>query len=105
MNPQVLYVKLAEAIEQAPSIPPCQTTDPELWFGINGREDGYYQANYKTAKELCAKCPVQNLCLSYALAANEPEGVWGGLSPYERRKMREAIGRNSYRRPRTLKMY
>lgn len=99
MNPRVLYAKLAEAIQNAPVIPPCQTTDPELWFGVNEREDGYYQANYKVAKELCNRCPVQNLCLSYALAANETDGVWGGLSPYERRLMREARRRSAHRQP------
>jgi WhiB family redox-sensing transcriptional regulator len=103
MNPKKLYLDLQQAIETAPAIPPCQMTDPELWFGVNERDDGYYQANYAIAKQLCNSCPVQNICLSYALAANEPEGVWGGLSPTERKKMRAAMERNQYRRPRARK--
>jgi WhiB family redox-sensing transcriptional regulator len=103
MNPQKLYLDLQQAIETAPAIPPCQVTDPELWFGVNERDDGCYQANYAIAKQLCNSCPVQNICLSYALSANEPEGVWGGLSPTERKKMRAAMERNQYRRPRARK--
>jgi WhiB family redox-sensing transcriptional regulator len=30
------------------------------------------------AKELCAACPVQDLCLTGALERHEEWGVWGG---------------------------
>jgi WhiB family redox-sensing transcriptional regulator len=103
MKPELLYLKLQKAIEEAPAIPPCQTTDPELWFGVNDRNDGQYQVSYTVAKQLCNSCPVQNLCAKYAIYANEPEGVWGGLSPKERQKMRAALGRTGYIRPRAKK--
>jgi WhiB family redox-sensing transcriptional regulator len=38
------------------------------------------------AKELCAACPVQRECLEYANDNEEPDGIWGGLTPIERRK-------------------
>jgi hypothetical protein len=101
MNPERLYLRLQKAIEEAPVIPPCQVTDPELWFGIE-KIDGSYQADYRQAKQLCNSCPVQNICAKYAISANEPDGVWGGLSPKERQKMRGAMERN-YRRPRARK--
>jgi WhiB family redox-sensing transcriptional regulator len=36
------------------------------------------------AKAVCARCPVIDSCLRWALAAREPYGVWGGLSVEER---------------------
>lgn len=33
-------------------------------------------------------CPVRQRCLAWALYVPEPEGVWGGLSPDERRALR-----------------
>lgn len=39
------------------------------------------------AKKLCAVCPVQPQCLAYALAHDEREGIWGGLTIDERREV------------------
>lgn len=39
------------------------------------------------AKAICAKCPVQQLCLDYALSHRERDGVWGGATERERRRM------------------
>ncbi|MDT4891974.1 MAG: WhiB family transcriptional regulator, redox-sensing transcriptional regulator [Pseudonocardiales bacterium] len=36
------------------------------------------------AKAVCARCPVIDNCLRWALAAREPYGVWGGTSADER---------------------
>jgi WhiB family redox-sensing transcriptional regulator len=90
LNEQQLYIKLQKAIEEAPRIPACQTTDPEIWFGAADREEAEQRGFYRMAKELCAKCPVNNLCLEYAMVAGEEYGVWGGLSPDERKRMRRA---------------
>ena len=78
------YIKLAEAMEQAPTIPPCTNTDPELFFP--DQDDGINL--YMVAKQLCAQCPVMKQCLEYALKTNEEFGVWGGLTAYERRKLK-----------------
>ena len=96
MNEQQLYLKLQKEIEEAPVIPPCQTTDPDIWFGVNDNKTAFY----KTAKKLCSMCPVQNTCAEYALTAHEPEGVWGGLTPEERRRMWQARERLVKRRTR-----
>lgn len=40
------------------------------------------------AKNICAACPVRNLCLEFALDHDEDFGVWGGLTPRERRMIR-----------------
>lgn len=39
------------------------------------------------ARELCETCPVKRNCLAFALYYGEEEGIWGGLTPDERRDM------------------
>ena len=51
------------------------------------------------AKAICAKCTVRELCLSRALARNEPYGVWGGEFVYEGNVVAHKRGRG---RPRTV---
>jgi hypothetical protein len=88
-----LYMKLLKAIDEAPSIPPCQTTDPEIWYS----EKGDVGFNYRVAKEFCGQCPVVNECGKYALEANEMDGIWGGLTPKQRQQMRAARDRTTRR--------
>tara|TARA_R110000772_G_scaffold168377_1_gene280160 strand:- start:469 stop:732 length:264 start_codon:yes stop_codon:yes gene_type:complete len=84
MKAKIAYAVLAKAIHAAPSIPPCQTTDHDLWF----IEPGYQASvSFRDARKLCAICPVQKECLEYAVIAEEAHGLWGGLSPKERRKL------------------
>ncbi len=45
--------------------------------------------NIHQARAVCARCPVQEECLEYALKHNIEFGVWGGMS----RKEREQIAR------------
>lgn len=44
-------------------------------------------AEAEPAKIVCRGCPVRELCLELALAADERFGVWGGLTPSERRSL------------------
>ena len=78
------YLKLAKAIKEAPYAPPCMVTDPELWFASH--EDEWQVP--RVAKKFCSECPVRAECLTYALAVNEPFGIWGGLTPKERSALR-----------------
>jgi WhiB family redox-sensing transcriptional regulator len=39
------------------------------------------------ARALCQACPVQQDCLDYSLAVQEPHGIWGGLNELERRRL------------------
>ena len=45
-------------------------------------------ASVKAAKAICATCPEMHPCREAGMA--EPVGVWGGLTPQERRKLRRA---------------
>jgi WhiB family redox-sensing transcriptional regulator len=47
------------------------------------------------AKAICASCPVQSNCLSWALRTREPYGVWGGLSVEEREQRLMRLGQTS----------
>lgn len=42
----------------------------------------------RRVKEVCARCPVTEDCLAYAMQTRQGEGVWGGLTPSERVSLR-----------------
>lgn len=39
------------------------------------------------AKKICGECPIKRQCLEYAIAKEE-FGIWGGMTPAEREKVR-----------------
>jgi WhiB family redox-sensing transcriptional regulator len=39
------------------------------------------------AKAVCSVCPVRQPCLEWALSNREKEGVWGGATERERRRI------------------
>ena len=39
------------------------------------------------AKAICARCPVREPCLDYALRIREQHGIWGGLNEIERKQV------------------
>jgi WhiB family redox-sensing transcriptional regulator len=41
----------------------------------------------RKAKALCDECPVQSECLEAGM--DEEHGIWGGLGPKQRRKLRK----------------
>ena len=59
----------------------CRNYDTSVFFPEEG-EDGL------KAKSICAICPVQGECLEWAISTREPDGIWGGLGPNERRRIR-----------------
>jgi len=55
----------------------CRGIGPSTFFpkrGGNGRE----------ARAICARCPVTEQCLSYAMADDDTVGMWAGTSSNER---------------------
>lgn len=85
-----LYLRLNERIldryEETGSKPGCRNR-PELFF-----PEDFYDYSERSfiegwAKKLCGQCPVQNLCLEYALTAKETAGIWGGTTARERQKL------------------
>jgi WhiB family transcriptional regulator, redox-sensing transcriptional regulator len=64
---------------------------PDAWFPPRGADPG------ADAKAVCTACPVRAECLGYAITRGIREGVWGGLSEGDRRRLR----RNWLRRQRS----
>lgn len=85
-NRRTSWNDLDDAIQDEGGVVPCQNA-PDLFFDFD--EDSVLQQNrYTMARQLCADCPVKMLCLAYALDNNEEFGVWGGLSPHERSRLK-----------------
>lgn len=60
----------------------CRDEDQDLFFP---ESEIYIDP---TTLAICAACPVREPCLEYALVNNEEYGIWGGTSPYQRRRIR-----------------
>jgi hypothetical protein len=55
----------------------CAGHDPEVWFNVVAPAE---------AKRICNRCPVRELCLE--IFDNEEYGIFGGMTPHERRERR-----------------
>ncbi|MEA3075615.1 MAG: WhiB family transcriptional regulator, redox-sensing transcriptional regulator [Actinomycetota bacterium] len=66
----------------------CRDLDTEIFFPDN-------DANAAPALEVCASCPVRQACLEFALMTRQNDGVWGGHTETERRKLRRRLGRTA----------
>lgn len=62
----------------------CRASDSDLFFPETTAD----VVGVAAAKAVCASCPVQEDCLSYAVELNQTEGIWGGHTPSERRTIR-----------------
>ena len=60
----------------------CRGVDPETFYPVSDDDDAADEA-----KSICALCPVREACLEYALSTREKNGVWGGLTERERRRV------------------
>jgi WhiB family transcriptional regulator, redox-sensing transcriptional regulator len=63
----------------------CRDAEPELFFPISATAAS--RAQVQRAKQICASCPVRLECLSYALDNRQEQGIWGGLTEEERRRL------------------
>ena len=65
----------------------CRALPSDLFFPAGElEEEAVEQA--EEAKAVCARCPVRTACLEFAIATNQPYGIWGGASASERRSIR-----------------
>jgi WhiB family transcriptional regulator, redox-sensing transcriptional regulator len=58
----------------------CRGADATIFYPVS-EEDA------AEAKTVCGSCPAREACLDYALANRERDGVWGGATERERRRM------------------
>ncbi|WP_035839858.1 WhiB family transcriptional regulator [Kitasatospora azatica] len=65
----------------------CRSSDSSLFFHPLGERGEAHDNREQAAKQVCARCPVRDACLSHALRVREPYGVWGGLNEEERAEL------------------
>jgi len=63
----------------------CRDEDPEAFFPVGNTGPALLQI--EEAKAVCARCPVRNLCLQWAMDTKQLAGVWGGTSEDERQEI------------------
>jgi WhiB family redox-sensing transcriptional regulator len=64
----------------------CRDVDPAVFFPIGLTGPAVDQI--EEAKVICRGCPVRLVCLQYALANHQDDGIWGGYDEGERRELR-----------------
>ncbi|HUP85284.1 MAG TPA: WhiB family transcriptional regulator [Acidimicrobiales bacterium] len=58
----------------------CRGVEPDTFYPASDEEA-------EAAKAVCGGCPVRQPCLEYALSSRERDGVWGGATEKERRRI------------------
>jgi hypothetical protein len=76
-----MHASLMDAVKEVGGVP-CET-NPDVFFP----EVGDFSM-IREAKVLCRSCPVINLCGEYAIRFNMTDGIWGGFTPAERKRVR-----------------
>jgi WhiB family redox-sensing transcriptional regulator len=64
----------------------CTTYSTDIFY-----PEEYEEENVAQAKTICNDCWIKDKCLAYALSTNEKEGVWGGTTPIERKRIRRRV--------------
>jgi len=59
----------------------CRGADLEVFFPGRGE-------SAEPARQICARCPVRQPCLDYAISRGIVDGIWGGLAERDRRPLR-----------------
>ncbi len=65
----------------------CRTVDTSIFFPES-------EAAAAPALAVCARCPVREQCLDFALETRQHDGIWGGATETERRRLRRARSRS-----------
>jgi WhiB family redox-sensing transcriptional regulator len=68
----------------------CRGTDLDVFYPERGQTAG-------PARLVCARCPVREPCLDYAVSNRITHGIWGGLTERERRPLRSAWVQDAWR--------
>jgi WhiB family redox-sensing transcriptional regulator len=62
----------------------CRGMESRFFFHPDGERGPARAIREARAKQICRSCQVLDQCRAHALTAQEPYGVWGGLSSDER---------------------
>jgi WhiB family transcriptional regulator, redox-sensing transcriptional regulator len=66
----------------------CRGWNAQLFFGPDGETGQDREIREAKAKMICARCPIREQCLTYALRNSIKHGIWGGLNREERTRER-----------------
>ncbi len=86
LSPQLLQDARSDTARRWAARALCAGVDPEAFFPPG--DDAATEA-----RAICAVCPVRGQCLAYAVTADEPFGIWGGLDPRQRHTVRRRLER------------
>ena len=86
LSPQLLQDARSDTAHGWAARALCAGVDPEASFPSG--DDAAAEAG-----GICAACPVRGQCLAYAITADEPFGIWGGLDPRQRHTVRRRLER------------
>lgn len=71
----------------------CRAAGSDTFFGSDAEAPRHRARRERDAKRICAGCPVQDECRSWAMIFDEDYGIWGGMTANERRRARHGTGR------------
>jgi WhiB family transcriptional regulator, redox-sensing transcriptional regulator len=63
--------------------PLCRETSPESFYPDKGED----KTHIRLVRSICGRCSHQAECAEWGIT-KEAHGIWGGLSPSERRRIR-----------------
>lgn len=58
--------------------------DPDAFFAAEGERGRGRRRRESEALAVCARCPVREACLAFAVGTGQPDGIWGGRTERER---------------------
>jgi hypothetical protein len=70
----------------------CRTMDPDVFFD---EADEKNDVPSPLVLATCRLCPIQNVCLDWAIATKQRHGMWGATTPRQREKIGRPITRAS----------
>jgi len=79
------------------SLAHCRGQPTEIFFSDENERGAKMRRNELRAKQICWSCPVLVACRNYALNRHEQYGIWGALTPSERRHVLAAFARHPLR--------
>jgi WhiB family redox-sensing transcriptional regulator len=62
----------------------CRQADPEIFYGQYKERPPDRNRRLASARRVCGLCAVADECLAYAVATDQEDGIWGGMTRRER---------------------
>lgn len=69
----------------------CNGLDPNIFVPSCEGRGGKTRSTYKEARKHCQSCLVIEQCLNFALTENMEFGMYGGMTPRERKRIRRVF--------------